>query len=55
MDSARVFGQGIKVAETDKLNIDSIIARLLEGKTTTSAELFISKTKSLWIFDEFLE
>ena len=32
MDSAKVFGQGIKVAETDKLNIDSIIARLLEGK-----------------------
>ena len=32
MNSAQVFGQGIKVAETDKLNIDSIIARLLEGK-----------------------
>ena len=32
MDSAKVFGQGVKVAETDKLNIDSIIARLLEGK-----------------------
>jgi hypothetical protein len=32
MDSAKVFGQGAKVAETDKLNIDSIIARLLEGK-----------------------
>ena len=32
MNSAKVFGQGIKVAETDKLNIDSIIARLLEGK-----------------------
>ena len=32
MDSSKVFGQGAKVAETDKLNIDSIIARLLEGK-----------------------
>ena len=30
MDSSKVFGQGAKVAETDKLNIDSIIARLLE-------------------------
>ena len=28
----KVFGQGGKVGETDKLNIDSIIARLLEGK-----------------------
>lgn len=27
----KVFGQGGKVGETDKLNIDSIIARLLEG------------------------
>ncbi len=32
MNTAKVFGQGVKVAETDKLNIDSIIARLLEGK-----------------------
>jgi hypothetical protein len=32
MNSQKGFGQGIKVAETDKLNIDSIIARLLEGK-----------------------
>ena len=31
MDSNKVFGQGGKVGETDKLNIDSIIARLLEG------------------------
>ena len=30
----KVFGQGGKVGETDKLNIDSIIARLLEGKCT---------------------
>ena len=30
----KVFGQGGKVGETDKLNIDSIIARLLEGKNT---------------------
>ncbi len=29
---AKAFGQGPKGAETDKLNIDSIIARLLEGK-----------------------
>ena len=28
----KVFGQSGKVGETDKLNIDSIIARLLEGK-----------------------
>lgn len=28
----KVFGQGGKVGETDKLNIDSIIARLLEGE-----------------------
>ena len=27
-----MFGQGGKVGESDKLNIDSIIARLLEGK-----------------------
>ena len=32
MDSNKVFGQGGKVGESDKLNIDSIIARLLEGK-----------------------
>ena len=32
MDSNKVFGQGGKAADTDKLNIDSIIARLLEGK-----------------------
>ena len=31
MDSSKVFGPGAKL-ETDKLNIDSIIARLLEGK-----------------------
>ena len=55
MNSAQVFGQGIKVAETDKLNIDSIIARLLEGKTTTYAELFMRKAKSFWIFNNFLE
>jgi len=30
MDSNKVFGQGGKVGDTDKLNIDSIIARLLE-------------------------
>merc|ERR1712151_1377165 len=30
MNSAKVFGQGGKVGDTDKLNIDSIIARLLE-------------------------
>ena len=34
MDSNKVFGQGGKVGESDKLNIDSIIARLLEGKKT---------------------
>ena len=34
MESAKVFGQGAKVGESDKLNIDSIIARLLEGKGT---------------------
>ena len=28
----KVFGQGGKAGESDKLNIDSIIARLLEGK-----------------------
>ena len=32
MDTNKVFGQGGKVGETDKLNIDSIIARLLEGE-----------------------
>ena len=32
MDSNKVFGQGGKVGDTDKLNIDSIIARLLEGE-----------------------
>ena len=32
MDSNKVFGQGGKAGESDKLNIDSIIARLLEGK-----------------------
>ena len=40
--NSQVFGQGIKVAETDKLNIDSIIARLLEGKNST-----------LWNFTHF--
>ncbi len=35
MESAKVFGQGAKVGESDKLNIDSIIARLLEGKIAT--------------------
>ena len=34
----KVFGQGGKVGETDKLNIDSIIARLLEGKNTNPTE-----------------
>ena len=33
MEANKVFGgQGAKGQETDKLNIDSIIARLLEGK-----------------------
>ena len=33
METNKVFGPGGgKVGETDKLNIDSIIARLLEGK-----------------------
>lgn len=32
MDSSKVFGQGAKGTESDKINIDSIIARLLEGK-----------------------
>ena len=32
MDSNKVFGQGGKAGESDQLNIDSIIARLLEGK-----------------------
>ena len=31
MEANKVFGQG-KGQEADKLNIDSIIARLLEGK-----------------------
>ena len=34
----KVFGQSGKVGETDKLNIDSIIARLLEGKHTPHRE-----------------
>lgn len=38
----KVFGQGGKVGETDKLNIDSIIARLLEGKCTPDATLLRS-------------
>ena len=34
MEANKVFGgQGAKAQEGDKLNIDSIIARLLEGKT----------------------
>lgn len=37
MDSSKVFGQGAKAAESDKINIDSIIARLLEGKVVMSA------------------
>ena len=46
MNSAQ-FGQGIKVAETDKLNIDSIIARLLEGKEFLGFFLFyFSKSSS---------
>lgn len=32
MEANKVFGQGPKGGETDKLNIDSIIARLLEGE-----------------------
>ena len=33
MEANKVFGgQGAKAQEGDKLNIDSIIARLLEGK-----------------------
>ena len=39
MDSNKVFGQGGKVGESDKLNIDSIIARLLEGNTLLSLRL----------------
>lgn len=35
MEANKVFGgQGAKAQEGDKLNIDSIIARLLEGKET---------------------
>lgn len=45
MNSAQVFGQGIKVAETDKLNIDSIIARLLEGKRPQKIIFFKSTSK----------
>ena len=41
MDSNKVFGQGGKAGESDKLNIDSIIARLLEGKQN-----FLFKTVS---------
>ena len=36
MDSNKVFGQGGKAGESDKLNIDSIIARLLEGESLQS-------------------
>lgn len=32
MEANKVFGQGAKGQGTDKLNIDSIIARLLEGE-----------------------
>ena len=39
MDSNKVFGQSGKVGESDKLNIDSIIARLLEGNTLLSLRL----------------
>ncbi len=39
METNKVFGQGGgKVGgETDKLNIDSIIARLLEGESYTTS------------------
>lgn len=40
MESAKVFGQGAKVGESDKLNIDSIIARLLEGKRKSLNGMF---------------
>ena len=40
MDSNKVFGQGGKVGESDKLNIDSIIARLLEGKKNNAVIRF---------------
>ncbi len=33
MEANKVFGAGPKGGETDKLNIDSIIARLLEGES----------------------
>ena len=37
----KVFGQkGGQVGETDKLNIDSIIARLLEGETDLKISFF---------------
>ena len=38
----KVFGQSGKVGETDKLNIDSIIARLLEGKYTPHHEAAVT-------------
>ena len=50
MDSNKVFGQGGKVGESDKLNIDSIIARLLEGKNQFgffSENLFLSSMAQL--------
>ena len=49
MDSNKVFGQGGKVGESDKLNIDSIIARLLEGKKKNNAVIrfFFLKSQKL--------
>ena len=44
----KVFGQGGKVGETDKLNIDSIIARLLEGKNTKPTEAEFRNIGHFW-------
>ena len=60
--NSTVYHPGIKVAETDKLNIDSIIARLLEGKKLKTklssrnlTNIFILSLKIVWLTLEIHE
>ena len=51
MEGGKVFGAGggAKAGEADKLNIDSIIARLLEGKKCQFT-IMVLETGSIWTF-----